>query len=145
MKKLTYVILLFASALMLTSCSLGIKKMLGMAPTAKPTKVKIVKATKTPGAAVTEAATQAATAAANAIAITSAGFQPNTLDVTAGTTVTWTNSDTAPHSVTSDTAGIFDSGPIQPGATFTYTFAQAGTCTYHSNNEPSLTGTVTVK
>ena len=126
MKKFTFVILMLVSALMLSSCSLGIRKMLGMAPTDQPAKVK--------------------TANGNAVSITKTNFQPHNLDVTAGTTVTWTNNDTLPHSVTSDAKGLFDSGPIQPGATFTYTFAQAGTFPYHSTNEvDKYTGTVIVK
>jgi len=131
MKKFTFVILMLVSALLLSSCSLGIKKMLGLSPAAQPTKVKTVKATKIP---------------ADSVNISSVNFAPHTLDVTTGTTVTWTNNDTAPHSVTSDTAGLFDSGPIQPGAKFTFTFSQAGSFPYHSNNEANkYTGTITVK
>ena len=130
MKKFTFVILMLISALMLSSCSLGIRKMLGMAPTAQPAKVKATKPASN----------------ANAVSITSANFTPHNLDVAAGTTVSWTNNDTAPHSVTSDKAGIFDSGPINPGASFTFTFAQAGTFPYHSTGEANiLSGTIIVK
>lgn len=130
MKKFTFVILMLVSALMLSSCSLGIRKMLGMAPTAQPAKVNSAKPA----------------ANANAVSITNTNFQPHTLEVAAGTTVTWTNDDTAAHSVTSDVKGLFDSGPIQPGAKFTFTFAQAGSFPYHSNNEADkYTGTITVK
>jgi len=130
MKKFTFVILMLVSALMLSSCSFGIKKMLGLSPTAQPTKVQAAKPTKLP---------------ANTVSITNANFSPHTLDVTAGTTVTWINNDKAPHSVTSDAKGLFDSGPIQPGASFTFTFSQAGTFPYHSNNEPAYTGTILAK
>ena len=130
MKKFTFVLLMLVSALMLSSCSLGIRKMLGMSPTAQPAPAKAAKPA----------------ANANAVRITNANFSPHNLDVTAGTTVTWTNTDAAPHSVTSDAKGLFDSGPIQPGATFTFTFAQAGTFPYHSSNEADkYTGTIIVK
>jgi len=130
MKKFTFVILMLVSALMLSSCSLGIRKMLGMAPTDQPAKANSAKPA----------------ANANAVKITSVNFSPHTLDVAVGTTISWTNSDTMPHSVTSDTKGAFDSGPIQPGATFTFTFAQAGTFPYHSSNEADkYTGTIIVK
>lgn len=130
MKKFTFVILMLVSALMLSSCSLGIKKMLGLSPTEQPTKVKTIKAP----------------ANAGDVSITNAGFQSHNLDVAVGGAVTWTNNDTAPHSVTSDTGGIFDSGPIQPGAKFTFTFSQAGTFPYHSTGEANiLSGTIIVK
>ena len=121
---------MLVSALMLSSCSLGIRKMLGMAPTAQPAQVKATKPA----------------ANGNAVKITNANFSPHNLNVAAGTTVTWTNDDTAPHSVTSDSKGLFDSGPIQPGATFTFTFPQAGTFPYHSSNEANkYTGTIIAK
>ncbi len=41
-------------------------------------------------------------------------------------------------------AGVFDSGPINAGATFQFTFSQAGTFTYHSTSDSGWTGTVTV-
>jgi plastocyanin len=64
--------------------------------------------------------------------------------VKAGTTVTWTNNDSAPHTVTSadgistsaNTTSLFN-GSVNPGATFSYTFAKAGTyyylCTIHKS------------
>jgi plastocyanin len=46
--------------------------------------------------------------------------------------------------VTSDT-NLFDSGPISNGATFSYTFNEAGTFNYHCNVHPSMLGKVTVQ
>src|SRR5689334_2484604 len=40
-------------------------------------------------------------------------FQPQTITVPAGTTITWTNNGTVPHTVTADD-GSFDSGTLQP-------------------------------
>ncbi len=76
--------------------------------------------------------------------ITNAGFQPGTMTVKVGEIVTWSNTDTAAHTVTSDTAGLFDSGPIAQGATFKFTFSQAGTFTYHSTSDSGWAGTITV-
>jgi plastocyanin len=77
------------------------------------------------------------------VSINNLAFQPQSLQVTAGTTVTWTNNDNTSHTVTSDT-GVFDSGTLAPGATFKFTFTQTGTFAYHCNIHTSMKGTVTV-
>jgi len=46
----------------------------------------------------------------NSVSIQGFAFNPATLTIKAGTTVTWTNEDSAPHTITS--AGFFDSGTI---------------------------------
>lgn len=71
------------------------------------------------------------------------GFQPASLTVKIGATVTWTNTGAAPHTVTAD-AGSFDSGTIPPGGTFSQEFTAAGTFAYHCNIHRSMTATVTV-
>jgi plastocyanin len=78
------------------------------------------------------------------VTITNAGYQPATLQVKVGDTVTWSNNDSATHTVTSDTAGLFDSGPIAQGATFKFTFSQAGTFMYHSTSDTGWAGMITV-
>ena len=77
------------------------------------------------------------------VAIEDFAFVPQTLTVPVGTTVTWTNNDSAAHTVTSAdgmatdaaTTDLFDSGLMGDGDTFTYTFDTAGTfyylCTPH--------------
>lgn len=132
-------------AILLSSCSvhLGLSKILSGNST--PTKAKHVKATHTPPSPPTTAAVAPVlTPAPNTVTITSAGYQPNSLQVKVGDTVTWTNTDSAAHTVTSDTVGVFDSGPINSNANFTFTFSQAGTFTYHSTGETSITGTIVV-
>jgi plastocyanin len=73
------------------------------------------------------------------------GYSPNPVNVTAGTTVTWTNSDATPHTATSDTAGIFDSGSIQPGGTFSMMLQTKGTMTYHCTLHAGMVGTIIVQ
>ncbi|MCS7274891.1 MAG: cupredoxin domain-containing protein [Candidatus Bipolaricaulota bacterium] len=70
-------------------------------------------------------------------------FVPQNITVALGTTVRWTNRDSAPHTVTS-TAGIFDSGTMNRGATFTHTFNTPGEFPYICAFHPSMTGKVTV-
>jgi plastocyanin len=69
-------------------------------------------------------------------------FSPATINVKAGDTVTWTNKDTAGHTVTSDT-GAFDK-PVAAGGTATVSFATAGTFAYHCNIHGGMSGTVVV-
>jgi plastocyanin len=76
-------------------------------------------------------------------------YDPQDLTVEVGYTVTWTNNDTVAHTVTAGTpdnpTGEFDSGTIQPGETFSYTFDQAGTFDYYCTLHPDMTGSVTVE
>jgi plastocyanin len=78
-------------------------------------------------------------------------FTPNPLSVTPGTTVTWKNTDTVSHYVTSGqpsdntTGTVFDSGNlIKPGSTYQFTFANAGTFDYFCTVHPWMTAQVIV-
>jgi len=70
-------------------------------------------------------------------------FSPEDLTINVGDTVVWTNNDDSPHTVTADD-GQFNSGNMGEGATWSYTFAEAGTYGYHCNYHGSMTGSVTV-
>ena len=63
-------------------------------------------------------------------------FVPNTVTITNGTNVTWTNYDGDAHTVTS-VSGVFDSGVINPGKKYTRRFTKIGTfeykCLIHSS------------
>jgi plastocyanin len=78
-----------------------------------------------------------------AVSIVDFAFQPASVEIATGGTVTWTNTGQAPHTVTADD-GSFDSGTLSPGATFSQTFATAGTFTYHCNIHPQMTATIIV-
>jgi plastocyanin len=89
---------------------------------------------------------EAADAAAAAVEIKDFAFNPPTLEVAVGTTVTWTNNDTAPHTATQNPSGSgFQSGRIDNGGTFSYTFDTAGTFDYFCEFHPNMTGTVVVQ
>jgi plastocyanin len=70
-------------------------------------------------------------------------FVPATMTVAAGTRVTWTNTDTVPHSVTA-ADNRFDSGPILPGKTFEWTAKGSGAVNYHCIFHPSMTAILAV-
>lgn len=75
-------------------------------------------------------------------------FDPRELSVDRGATVTWTNTDIIQHTVTSGevgaTTGKFDK-TVEPKATFSFTFAEAGTFDYFCSIHRSMVGQVTVK
>lgn len=59
-------------------------------------------------------------------------FDPETITVEPGTKVTWINRDTLGHTATSDDDGqMFDSGNLNGGQSFSYTFDEPGVYTYH--------------
>lgn len=70
---------------------------------------------------------------------------PVTLSVV-GSTVTWSNTDTASsgHDVAADN-GSFDSGLMANGARFSFTFQSRGTFPYHCVRHPGMVGTVIVQ
>ncbi len=78
------------------------------------------------------------------VTIQNFAYSPADITVQKGTTVTWTNLDSVQHTVTSDT-GLFDSGRLSQDQTWSYTFNNAGTFSYHCTIHPYMKGTVTVQ
>jgi len=77
------------------------------------------------------------------ITIQGFAFAPATITIPVGTKVTWTNKDAATHTVTSDT-GAFDSKNMPNGATFSFTFNQAGSFAYHCDIHARMVATIVV-
>ena len=79
------------------------------------------------------------------VEISGFAFQPATVTIQVGDTVTWTNLDGAAHTAT-DTGpqALFD-GVMDNGESFSYTFTQAGTFNYFCTFHPEMTGTVIVQ
>jgi predicted secreted protein with PEFG-CTERM motif len=101
---------------------------------------------------VTKGASSGATAAC---VTTNNCFTPNPVNVSPGEIVTWTNTDTASHTVTSGkadnstgniVAAVFDSSLLAPGKTFSHTFtaADVGTINYFCQVHPWMVGQVIV-
>jgi plastocyanin len=80
-----------------------------------------------------------------AVAISGHAYSPKDLTVPAGTTVTWTNQDSDPHTVTSMHGGSLGSKTLNKGDTYSYTFSQAGTYMYYCTIHPDMQGSVTVQ
>jgi plastocyanin len=71
-------------------------------------------------------------------------FDPATVTIKAGETVTWTNEDSASHTVVGD-GGEFESDSLSTGDTFSFTFDTAGTYAYHCSIHPSMKASVIVE
>ena len=78
--------------------------------------------------------------------VSSLGYSPDTITIVIGVnnTVVWVNDDNMPHTVTA-TNKLFDSGNMNPGDTFSYTFTSPGTYTYGCSYHPWMKGTVIVE
>ena len=93
-----------------------------------------------------QAATQAAAPAGKVVEVKvdNFSFSPQTITITAGTTVIWTNRDDIPHTVVSDDK-VFKSKVLDTDEKFTYTFDKAGTFPYFCSVHPKMTGKVIVQ
>jgi YVTN family beta-propeller protein len=98
---------------------------------------------ETTPAILAAAAPASASTGKSAVSIASFAFTPGILTVSSGLTVTWTNHDSIPHTVTSD-AGTWDSGAVAGGVAFNMRFDQPGAYSYHCSIHPFMQGTVIV-
>lgn len=97
----------------------------------------------TPPAPANQPTTSATTQSTKEIAIQNMAFDQKDITVSVGTKVKWTNNDSAPHTVTSDT-GVFASANLSQGQSFEFTFDKEGTYPYYCAIHPSMKATITV-
>ena len=71
-------------------------------------------------------------------------FSPMTLTTQVGVEVSWVNQDDEPHTVVSD-AGLFRSGALDTGNSFTYKFDKPGTYHVFCSMHPQMTATIVVQ
>ena len=76
--------------------------------------------------------------------IESSGFEPATLNIPMGTTVTWTNHDDVAHTVFNEDK-VFISEMLDNGEKYSYEFHKAGSYHYHCSIHSKMTGVVNVK
>ncbi len=79
-----------------------------------------------------------------AVGIDNFTFNPQTLTVKAGTTVTWTNKDDIPHTVAAVNKE-FRSKALDTDDAYTFTFTTPGTYAYFCSLHPHMTGTIVVE
>jgi plastocyanin len=136
------VLALLAGALVLAGCGSATTAQAAATATTTPTVTPTVAPTGTIAAPTnTPSGSQAAVSVKGGYGGFS--FSPSVLTVKVGTTVTWTNTSSAPHTVTSDT-GVFNGSLGGSGATFSFTFTRAGTFSYHCSIHPYMKATITV-
>ncbi|MCM2323829.1 MAG: plastocyanin/azurin family copper-binding protein [Oligoflexia bacterium] len=111
-------------------------------PSAAPSAVASVMPSEGPGAV--PSGTIAIGIPAGSVSLGDQAYGENPRRIAIGTTMTWINNDSLPHTVTSETAGSFDSGTMEPGATFTHTFNEAGEFAYFCAIHPAMRGTILV-
>jgi plastocyanin len=96
----------------------------------------------------TEPATDMGGAMTVEVSMVDNAFEPSEITVSPGTTVIWTNNGAVAHTATAgerdNPTGMFDSGNVDPGGTFEYTFTDEGTFPYFCSIHPGMDGTVIV-
>jgi len=123
----------------------------GLLPTAAPPMVTptpeampLEASTPPPAATMGTPAAGEATGTGAAVEIKDFAFNPPMLTVPAGTTVTWTNNDTSPHTATASD-GSFDSGNLSSGQSFSFSFSTPGYYSYACQYHAGMTGTIVVQ
>jgi len=93
----------------------------------------------------TQTATPVPTTLTNTVNVEIKGFafNPETITISKGTTVIWTNSDSVSHTVTGIGNDI-DSQILGLGQTYSFIFNEAGTFEYQCHIHPSMKGKVIV-
>ena len=84
------------------------------------------------------------------VSMQATSFSPAAANVRVGGTVTWTNAGPVQHTVTPTNAGQTGAWPsrtipAQQGATFSHTFASAGTFSYFCSIHPGMNGVIHVE
>lgn len=121
--------LLLLLALFLAACGGGQE-----APEATPTHTMEMEDTQE------ESEPESPSTGGNTVDISGFAFNPRSLTVSVGTTVTWTNNNGVSHTVTADD-GTFDSGTLAESAQFSFTFDTPGTYPYYCEFHGGAGGT----
>jgi plastocyanin len=127
--------------------------MMGASNATNATMMGASNATNATGASGGNTTTSSVSIVPGASTLTTDAYSPNPIQVSVGTTVTWTNNDSQPHTVTSGSNGQpdnkFNSSPnftplLNPGQTFSFTFTEEGNYPYFCTLHPNMVGTVSV-
>lgn len=95
-------------------------------------------------AADNQAASPSPTTPPSVVNMKDFAFSPSSITVPVGATVRWKNGDSVAHTVTSTTKA-FDSGNVDSGHSFSFTFTKAGSYSYVCAYHPGMTGMVVVE
>ena len=145
MKRLMYLIPLSAIAVLVFATIAAAQSTPVATPAAQEPNqntTDVQKSTTVPAEAPAESTTPAPDSTTT-VEILNNAFNPPQLNVAPGTTVTFVNRDSVPHTVTADN-GLFDSGQLAPGASYPVVLEGAGTVTYHCKLHPEMRGSIVV-
>jgi len=78
------------------------------------------------------------------VTITNFAFDPATVTIAKGDTVTFVNGDDTIHSIVADDSSFHSDG-LDTDDKFTYTFSQPGKFAYHCGLHPFMTGEIIVQ
>ena len=141
MKRLMYVIALSAMAVLVFAAIAAAQSVpVAQEPSHDSTTVPATAPaeTTTPAESTTPAPDSTIT-----VDISNHAFNPAQLNIAPGTTVTFVNNDTEPHTATADN-GLFDTGVLEPGSSFEVLLDGSGTVTYHCELHPDMQGSIIV-
>jgi LPXTG-motif cell wall-anchored protein len=99
--------------------------------------------TKTGTSSAPAATLHTAATSTSSVTIRDFEFDPKSITVSVGTTVTWTNEGPTAHTATADD-GTFDTGNLVKGMTGNYKFTKPGTYKYHCTPHTYMKASVTV-
>jgi plastocyanin len=116
----------------------------GAAAPAKPASGAPALAAPAPAPA-SKPAEAASTAKAIEVDVKDNLFEPATIHAKVGQKITWNLSGQISHTVTASENAKFDSGPLGPGQSFSYTTKKAGTIRYLCSFHQGMTGTIVVE
>lgn len=107
------------------------------------TRRDFLRATAAAAAALPVLATTARAQTTHTVSIENFSFNPASITIAPGDTVTWVNNDTTRHSAL-DLNGAFDTGLIAPGQSASLTFGGSGTFNYRCRPHGNMRGSITV-
>jgi YVTN family beta-propeller protein len=107
-------------------------------------KMIMVPVGRSPRKVVVQPVAQQVPAAGVKVSISNFAFGPQATTVRAGESVTWSNDDGSPHTVTFKDGSAGSTG-ISPGQSFTRVFDRAGSYDYYCSFHPYMTARVTVE
>jgi plastocyanin len=76
------------------------------------------------------------------VKIENSAFNPDSITISSGDTIKWTNMDSGTHTVVGTD---FSSGDLSSGKSYEHKFTKAGTYNYYCSIDPSMKGVITVK
>ena len=133
-KNLLFLAPLFATAALAVGCGGG---------DASDTQSSYQRPAPAQAAEATPTAASELPAEATEVRMAGSTFAPGTIELKVGDTVTFVNDDEIAHTATADD-GAFDSGTMEPGATFEFTAEKAGSISYVCEFHPGMTGSINV-